>query len=227
VDDLFSPRCFACQFFPYGESRLKNPRKGWSKRLQRCHIIAHSIGGYFAPGNFLMLCQRCHHEAPMTRDPQVMLSWAKNHESFLSVVFGEYRRAIEDANLLAVSHLWRDSDRVGLVQYMRSLRLDFHPRSTHLDRFRQMAVLTRDYLQARQFEQSELFQSHASSKVFLTHREYPHVWAWGPGKIGRMPGRKGQRCRVLARGSRNSCWVEFEDGAQFVTSRNGIRKAKP
>jgi hypothetical protein len=49
-------------------------------------------------------------------------------------------------------------------------------------------------------------------------------WAWGPGKIGRMPGRKGQRCRVIARGSRNSCWIEFEDGEQFITSRNGLRR---
>jgi hypothetical protein len=52
-----------------------------------------------------------------------------------------------------------------------------------------------------------------------------YVWAWGSGKIGRMPGRKGQRCRVLVRGSRNSCLIEFEDGEQFVTSRNGLRKA--
>jgi len=55
-------------------------------------------------------------------------------------------------------------------------------------------------------------------------QEFPYRWAWGAGKIGRMPGRKGQRCRVLARGTRNSCLIEFEDGAQFVTSRNGLRR---
>jgi hypothetical protein len=51
-----------------------------------------------------------------------------------------------------------------------------------------------------------------------------YTWNWGPGKIGRMSGRKGQPCRVLARGSRNSCLIEFFDGAQFITSRNGLRK---
>lgn len=40
----------------------------------------------------------------------------------------------------------------------------------------------------------------------------------------RMPERKGQRCRVLARGAMNSCLVEFEDGYRVVTSRNYVRK---
>lgn len=38
--------------------------------------------------------------------------------------------------------------------------------------------------------------------------------------------RKGQLCRVLVRGGRNSCLVEFEDGFKAVTSRNALRKAK-
>ncbi len=37
-------------------------------------------------------------------------------------------------------------------------------------------------------------------------------------------GRKGQLCRVLVRGKRNSCLVEFVDGYKMVTSRNAIRK---
>lgn len=40
-------------------------------------------------------------------------------------------------------------------------------------------------------------------------------------------GRKGQRCKVTARGKLNSCRVEFEDGFAMVTSRNAIRKARP
>ena len=37
-------------------------------------------------------------------------------------------------------------------------------------------------------------------------------------------GRKGQSCRVLARGKRNSCAVEFEDGFRAITSRNALRR---
>ena len=38
-------------------------------------------------------------------------------------------------------------------------------------------------------------------------------------------GRKGQICRVLVRGAKNSCLIEFEDGFKAVTSRNALRKA--
>lgn len=38
-------------------------------------------------------------------------------------------------------------------------------------------------------------------------------------------GRKGQRRKVLARGTMNSCLLEFEDGFRMVTSRNALRKA--
>ncbi len=37
-------------------------------------------------------------------------------------------------------------------------------------------------------------------------------------------GRKGQRCRVTARGTMNSCRVEFEDGFVMITSRNAIKR---
>jgi hypothetical protein len=33
--------------------------------------------------------------------------------------------------------------------------------------------------------------------------------------------------QVTARGTLNSCRVEFEDGFVMITSRNAIRKAKP
>lgn len=40
-------------------------------------------------------------------------------------------------------------------------------------------------------------------------------------------GRKGQPCKVTARGSKNSIRVEFADGYAMITSGNAIRKAKP
>lgn len=39
-------------------------------------------------------------------------------------------------------------------------------------------------------------------------------------------GRKGQRCRVTARGTMNSCRVEFEDGFVMITSRNALMRDK-
>jgi hypothetical protein len=37
--------------------------------------------------------------------------------------------------------------------------------------------------------------------------------------------RKGQLCRVTARGTMNSCRVEFDDGFVMITSRNALKKA--
>lgn len=53
------------------------------------------------------------------------------------------------------------------------------------------------------------------------HAMHPtHVWRIKT----RLPERKGQRCRVLARGKLNSCLVEFVDGTRVVTSRWAVRK---
>ncbi|HEV7258977.1 MAG TPA: hypothetical protein VGN82_14445 [Bosea sp. (in: a-proteobacteria)] len=38
-------------------------------------------------------------------------------------------------------------------------------------------------------------------------------------------GRKGQRCRVFARGTMNSVGLLFEDGFTMVTSGNALRRA--
>jgi hypothetical protein len=51
--------------------------------------------------------------------------------------------------------------------------------------------------------------------------DYPFRWHWR----ARLPERHGQRLRVVARGRLNSCLIEFEDGARFITSRNALRKA--
>lgn len=39
-------------------------------------------------------------------------------------------------------------------------------------------------------------------------------------------GRKGQECIVTARGTMNSCCVQFDDGFKMVTSRNALAKVK-
>ena len=48
--------------------------------------------------------------------------------------------------------------------------------------------------------------------------DYPYVYYWN------RQGRKGQFCRVTARGKMNSCCVEFQDGYKMITSRNALRR---
>ncbi len=54
-----------------------------------------------------------------------------------------------------------------------------------------------------------------------TPMDFPYVYYWN------RQDRKGQFCRVTARGKMNGCCVEFEDGYKMITSRNAIRKRKP
>jgi hypothetical protein len=55
---------------------------------------------------------------------------------------------------------------------------------------------------------------------------FPYVWAWRQSAHRAFDRcRKGERCRVVCRGTMNSALVEFEDGYRVVTSRNGIRLA--
>ena len=51
---------------------------------------------------------------------------------------------------------------------------------------------------------------------------FDHVWFWR----NRLPERKGQACRVLVRGGKNSIAVEFPDGFRVITSRFAVRKRK-
>jgi hypothetical protein len=54
--------------------------------------------------------------------------------------------------------------------------------------------------------------------VRQTELKRKYIYRWD------RQGRKGQPCNVLARGTMNSCLVEFADGYQMVTSRNAIKR---
>lgn len=57
---------------------------------------------------------------------------------------------------------------------------------------------------------------------------YPYYWNWGavPYMSETMQRRKNQPFRELARGQKNTALIEFMDGYQVVTSRNGYRRRK-
>ena len=49
-----------------------------------------------------------------------------------------------------------------------------------------------------------------------------HVWFWRV----RLPERKDEPCRVVARGRKNSVLIEFADGLRVITSRYAVRKRR-
>ena len=68
-------------------------RCGCRHNLQRCHIIPDSLGGMDAPENIVLLCDRCHKEAPNVTDPEIMWDWIKAYkvpfyENFWQILAG-------------------------------------------------------------------------------------------------------------------------------------------
>ncbi|TAI64766.1 hypothetical protein CWO89_17120 [Bradyrhizobium sp. Leo170] len=55
----------------------------------------------------------------------------------------------------------------------------------------------------------------------LSNKVLTHIYR------GRDQARKGQGCRVLVRGNKNRCLVEFTDGFRLMTNRNTLRTIKP
>jgi hypothetical protein len=52
-------------------------RCGREAKLELCHIVPDSRGGLREPSNLVLLCKRCHREAPNVSDPQYMWMWLR------------------------------------------------------------------------------------------------------------------------------------------------------
>jgi hypothetical protein len=124
IDDPYKPSCFACGFDGYG---------GWNTwgtaRLDEAHIVAESIGGKAEPSNLLLLCKRCHSEAPMTSIPWVLLDWARQRQSHVEYAWTRAESAIRDAGIendQVARHIDLISKRA-ILAAMKALRVDRHP----------------------------------------------------------------------------------------------------
>lgn len=52
-------------------------RCGYRSQLERCHIVPYSFAGSETPSNLVLLCRRCHREAPNIADPRFMWIWIR------------------------------------------------------------------------------------------------------------------------------------------------------
>jgi len=52
-------------------------RCGYKSKLERCHIVPDSLGGSKEPKNLILLCGRCHREAPNVADSRLMWRWLR------------------------------------------------------------------------------------------------------------------------------------------------------
>lgn len=56
-------------------------RCAYRSRLHRCHVVPHSLGGTDAPSNLVLLCQRCHREAPNVTNARFMWIWLRAYRT--------------------------------------------------------------------------------------------------------------------------------------------------
>ncbi len=52
-------------------------RCSYKSKLDRCHIVPDSLGGSADPSNLVLLCRRCHREAPNIADSRFMWIWLR------------------------------------------------------------------------------------------------------------------------------------------------------
>jgi hypothetical protein len=61
----------------WSEAHERCWRCGYRSALEKCHIVPAALGGTATAGNFVLLCGRCHREAPNHEDPQYMWRWIR------------------------------------------------------------------------------------------------------------------------------------------------------
>jgi 5-methylcytosine-specific restriction endonuclease McrA len=83
--DWGEPSCWACGFH-YGtrhdikcsSASWQEICRGWDRiPLQRCHIVARSLGGKDEVSNLFLMCRECHDRAPNTTIPAIFFEWAR------------------------------------------------------------------------------------------------------------------------------------------------------
>jgi hypothetical protein len=84
--DWHCPLCFACRNNGLANGRRETTEAEWSASgLQRCHLVPHAEGGSSDVTNLVLLCTRCHREAPMIgASPRPMIEWINRREYYAS-----------------------------------------------------------------------------------------------------------------------------------------------
>ena len=62
----------------FSEAAERCWRCAYKSKLQRCHIVPHSLGGEDSASNLVLLCKRCHVEAPNINDKEFFWDWLKS-----------------------------------------------------------------------------------------------------------------------------------------------------
>lgn len=79
IVDYWSARVAECELsVDFSEAAERCWRCAYQSKLERCHIVPHSLGGEDSASNLVLLCKRCHIEAPNINDHQFFWDWLKS-----------------------------------------------------------------------------------------------------------------------------------------------------
>ena|SRR5258708_1429162 len=79
IVDYWSGRESECGLgVDWAEAHQRCWRCGYKSVLHRCHIVPDSLGGPNATSNLVLLCVRCHREAPNVADARFMWIWMRS-----------------------------------------------------------------------------------------------------------------------------------------------------
>lgn len=99
-------------------------RCGYKKRLQKCHIIPDSLGGKDEPSNLVLLCARCHIDAPNVESKTFMWDWVRANGTSIYDTFWFIRAQKEYEFIYGKSFLEELKERDIISNY--DLRLFFN-----------------------------------------------------------------------------------------------------
>lgn len=98
--DPGEPSCFACGWMAVDADATPVLWDVWEEAmLQRCHLVPHALGGPDSPANLVLLCGRCHGDAPDVGDADYMLRWIERREPWGCALAREINEALEGAGL--------------------------------------------------------------------------------------------------------------------------------
>lgn len=99
--DIEVPGCFGCNT-PGTHKKFESPKSGWNNnQLQIAHLIPNRSKGKAIESNLVLLCVRCHREAPMIGiSAEYVINWINNRESETSWVMSRlYQELLPYTNL--------------------------------------------------------------------------------------------------------------------------------
>ncbi len=107
---------------------------GEIKKVFRCHIVPSSRGGKDEPSNYVLLCKKCHEQAPNSSNPEIMWDWIKSNKKNCNdmylgnLICDEFQRVYSKNLLDEIYYRFHDKENELIQQFNKNIK-DF---STHL-----------------------------------------------------------------------------------------------